>query len=352
MSSRRSRAAALSRRPGGRLGREVARVDEARGWSRATPRTARSPGGRRCGRRWRGRAGLRGSLGSPGWMRLAGGHAPGGGAASTSLAGRTMVLCPMRRAASAMARRLRRAGRWPTRALPAGCAARAQWPRGRRGSCGARSAGPGPCAGAIDAGSAVIVAGRDPGDDHPGARLDQLDGGPDGVVVAGDLDRGVEGPAAERLAQGVDLARRRRRARPSRRPRRAASTRWGSRSVATTADAPDASASRISSRPMGPAPNTPIVSPGRSCARRMRVDGDAQRLEHRAGHVVDGVGERHQPSLWPGDQLAHGAVGGAVAEEPDARAQVRQAAGARVAAAARDVRVDRHPLAGPRPALR
>ena len=58
--------------------------------------------------------------------------------------------------------------------------------------------------------------------------------------------------------------------------------------------APARATATISS-PIGPQPTTTTFAPRLADVPEVeRVDGDAQRLEHRAGHAVEGVGERSQ----------------------------------------------------------
>ena len=95
-------------------------------------------------------------------------------------------------------------------------------------------------------------------------------------------------------------------------------------------------------------PEDPDAVAGSQPRQAQGVDGDAQRLQHRAPDVVDGVREGDQLGLRPGEELAHGAVAGPVAQEPDVRAQVPEAARAGGAPLARDGGIDGDPLPRPR----
>ena len=78
-----------------------------------------------------------------------------------------------------------------------------------------------------------------------------------------------------------------------------------------------------------------------------RVDGDAERLQHRPAGVADAVRQAVQEMVRPGHELTHGPVLAAVARELDAGAEIAVAVAAGPAGTARDGRVDRHPLAAP-----
>ena len=60
----------------------------------------------------------------------------------------------------------------------------------------------------------------------------------------------------------------------------AASTRWGSLSVAIIFAAPESFASWMMSKPIGPQPNTPTVIPGFEMCQINRMDRHTQRLQH------------------------------------------------------------------------
>ena len=95
-------------------------------------------------------------------------------------------------------------------------------------------------------------------------------------------------------------------------------------------------------------PEDPDAVAGSKASKPQGVDGDAQGLQHRAPDVVDGVRERDELGLRPGEELAHGAVAGPIAQEPDVRAQVPEAARAGGASLARDGGIDGDALPRPR----
>ena len=92
-------------------------------------------------------------------------------------------------------------------------------------------------------------------------------------------------------------------------------------------------------------------APSRRWPRSSGVDGDAERLEHRAGDAVEGVGERVQRRGRPRQVPLQPAVAVPVAGEDDVRAQVAVAFEAARADAARERRVDGDAPPVERPAL-
>ena len=127
--------------------------------------------------------------------------------------------------------------------------------------------------------------------------------------------------------------------------RAASASRVSLTSEISTCVAPNASATCITSSPIGPAPVTSTRSPGGHARLAARPDPDRQRLHQRADVVGQRVGQREREVLVDDCVVRERAVDRRRGEEHDVRAEVVPPRAALLAAPARHARLQCHPVA-------